>query len=310
MAPLQTGSDVMNLRQLRCFVLAADTGSLSRAALILDLTQSGLSRQIMALEGALGIRLFERTGHGVVPTEAGEALIAPARLLLAEERKLDRMARDMVGGAAGAVTLAATSTVAQSVTTPVLGEIVARHPAIRLTVIEGSGARLSEWLADGTADLAMSYAPPEQFHGALDGEKLITDAMCLIGPPGWQPDADAGRFETLGRHPLVLAPRRSGLRRRIDALAAEHGMNLSIVAEVDSPATVLAAVQKGMVYTLGPWAAFASEARHRGLVMVPVDEEKLRCWLSLYVARARGSNMAVRTVASIIRKHSKSLTRT
>jgi LysR family nitrogen assimilation transcriptional regulator len=291
----------MNLRQLRCFVLAADSGSLSRAALLLDMTQSGLSRQVTALEADLGIRLFERTGHGVLPTAAGTALLGQARLLLDGARRLDMIARDLLEAPSGAVTLAVTSTVAQCVTAPVLGEIVARHSAIRLTVIEGSGSRLSEWLADGTADLAISYAPPEQFHGALDGEKLVSDRLCLIGPPAWVPPADAHRLEAVGREQLILAPQRSGLRRRIDALARERGIDLSIVAEVDSPATILAAVQQGLGFTVGPGAAFAGEAMMRGLVMVPLSEMALQCWLSLYVARARGSNAAVRAVVEIIR---------
>ncbi len=61
----------MELRQLRYFVKVVEVGSISRAALDLDLVQSALSQQITRLEGELSTRLLKRTPQGVTPTEAG-----------------------------------------------------------------------------------------------------------------------------------------------------------------------------------------------------------------------------------------------
>ena len=69
----------MDLRQLEYFVAVIDSGSFSRAAVVLNLTQPSLSRQIALLEAELGQRLLVRTGHGTTPTEAGEALLVHAR---------------------------------------------------------------------------------------------------------------------------------------------------------------------------------------------------------------------------------------
>ena len=63
----------MELRQLRYFVRVVELGSMSRAALDLDLVQSALSQQISRLEGELTTRLLQRSSKGVVPTEAGLA---------------------------------------------------------------------------------------------------------------------------------------------------------------------------------------------------------------------------------------------
>jgi len=61
----------MELRQLRYFVRVVELGSMSRAALELDLVQSALSQQISRLEGELATRLLQRSPQGVVPTAAG-----------------------------------------------------------------------------------------------------------------------------------------------------------------------------------------------------------------------------------------------
>ena len=69
----------MDLRQLHYFVSVVDGGSFSAAAVRLNLSQPTLSRQVALLEADLGQRLLVRTGRGVAPTEAGQALSADLR---------------------------------------------------------------------------------------------------------------------------------------------------------------------------------------------------------------------------------------
>jgi len=72
----------MELRQLRYFVRVVELGSISRAALDLDLVQSALSQQISRLESELSTRLLQRNAEGVLPTEAGVAFFREAQLTL------------------------------------------------------------------------------------------------------------------------------------------------------------------------------------------------------------------------------------
>ena len=71
----------MELRQLRYLVRVIELGSISRAALDMDLVQSALSQQISRLEGELSTRLLQRSSKGVVPTEAGLAFFREAQLV-------------------------------------------------------------------------------------------------------------------------------------------------------------------------------------------------------------------------------------
>lgn len=70
----------MELRQLRYFIRIVELGSMSRAAIELDMVQSALSQQISRLEGELGTRLLKRNPRGVEPTEAGTAFFREAKL--------------------------------------------------------------------------------------------------------------------------------------------------------------------------------------------------------------------------------------
>jgi DNA-binding transcriptional LysR family regulator len=76
----------MEIRHLRSFVTVAIAGSITRASKQLSLAQPAVSQHIHALEVELGVLLFDRTSRGVTLTEAGMALLGPARSLLAAER--------------------------------------------------------------------------------------------------------------------------------------------------------------------------------------------------------------------------------
>src|SRR5512133_1922916 len=83
----------VELRHLRCFIAVVDAGGFTGAAAELGLSQPTVSRTLAALEDALGVRLLRRTSREVLPTAAGERVLARARRVLAEVDDLGREAR-------------------------------------------------------------------------------------------------------------------------------------------------------------------------------------------------------------------------
>ena len=84
----------MELRQLRYFTAIVEEGTLTRAAQLLGLGTSALSEQTLALEREMGTALFRRTSTGMVPTQAGRALLPHARTALAASRAAEQAVRD------------------------------------------------------------------------------------------------------------------------------------------------------------------------------------------------------------------------
>ena len=106
--------------QLRAFLETAETGSLSAAARKLALTQPTLSRHVAAIEQALGVTLFERTGQAMVLTDAGLSLLEHARTMGAAAQELVLSASGQAQAVEGLVSVSASDAVATWLLPPVL----------------------------------------------------------------------------------------------------------------------------------------------------------------------------------------------
>src|SRR5271154_6288124 len=73
----------LELRHLRCLVAIVDSGTFTDAAIELGISQAAVSRNLMALEQVLGVRLLHRTSRTITPTTAGVHVLAQARQVLA-----------------------------------------------------------------------------------------------------------------------------------------------------------------------------------------------------------------------------------
>lgn len=122
----------IDLDHLRVFQRVAQTRSFSRAAALLRLDRTRVSRVIAALERELGVRLFERTTRNVTPTQEGEAL---ARRIAAPLQELEGAVATVPAQAAiptGEVTITATADLGRALLAPLLARFRRRFPAVRI----------------------------------------------------------------------------------------------------------------------------------------------------------------------------------
>lgn len=134
-------------------------GSLSGAARALGLTQPTIGRHLDALEQALGLVLFTRSGQGLRPTDAAEELRPHAEALEATAAALLRAASGARDAMAGVVRITASEIVGAEVLPPILADLQAAHPALVLELV------LSNTLDDllrRDADIAVRMVRPTQ----------------------------------------------------------------------------------------------------------------------------------------------------
>ncbi len=219
---------------LACFEAAARHESYTRAAQELALTQSAVSRQILALEDQLGVQLFRRTRHGVLLTPAGRhyARQVARRLQGLEQDTLDVMAHQ---GHGGALSLAAVATFATRWLIPRLPLLAERHPEIVVHIETQTRPFL---FGDTGFDAALYAGTPEQVANwpgvqaqllmpedvlPVCSPRLLEQAAQLSGMPRGTGRAHQGVApQVLARLPLIQqSTRPHGWRQWFDAMGVQ-----------------------------------------------------------------------------------------
>lgn len=152
----------MDLAQLRYLVTIADEGGFTQAARKLRLSQPSLSLAIKKLEEEVGHPLFDRLTRRVVPTEAGEHLIATARRILGELEQSVSEVRELKGGVSGKLRVGAIPTIGPFILPEVIDRFVRRYPSVDLHVTEHVTSRLMQMLETGDLDIALTSSVSER----------------------------------------------------------------------------------------------------------------------------------------------------
>lgn len=286
-----------DLQKWRSFVAIGELGSLTRAALFLDSSQSFLSRQVNALERECGARLFNRTGRGVELSEAGERLFPQVKELLERAQSLEHDIRADLHEPVGSVTVASLPSIGTILIGRLFAEVRARHPGVSLKVLEGSSGQVEEWLSEARTDLAIlyRYGPtlPEQ------EEALATVDSYLIGGKGdrmtTQPTIP---FSSLDGLPFILPAAPNGLRTALDAGARRSRISIAPVIEADSlPLQKQLSADEGL-YTVLPIHAVWNEVQEGKLQASRIIEPSFTRIVSLAYSKSKGPTRAVTAVAA------------
>jgi DNA-binding transcriptional LysR family regulator len=171
-----------SLSGLRVLREVAAQGSFTAAARTLGYTQSAVSRQVAGLEDSAGTPLFERAARGVVPTDAGEALLQRAGTVLDELDAAQRELAGMTELATGRLGIGAFPTAMAALVPRALAGFRASQPSVRIGLREGVTSSQAKRLLSGVIDVAVIGTLPgssEIRDRRLALEHLIDDPLLL-----------------------------------------------------------------------------------------------------------------------------------
>lgn len=220
----------IDLALLRAFVAVAETGSMTAAGRLLNLTQAAVSQQIKRLEDAFGQPLFDREPRRLRLSAHGERLLAHGQRLLAMNDEVWSLmtAPDFEGE----VRLGVPHDIIAPLMPPILRSFDQAWPRVRVSIVSSTSTRLLRQLAAGEIDLALTTeetTPP----GA---ELLFRDALVWVGAPG-------GRAHTQRPLPLSLGDVTCLFRRAALASLADIGRDWRSVCEVGEMEPLLAVIR-------------------------------------------------------------------
>jgi len=173
--------DGLSLDQLRAFIAAADEGSFSAAGRRLRRAQSVVSQTMANLEGQLGVKLFDRSGHLPVLTEQGRSLLADARAVAGNIDLLKARARSLAGGLEPELSVAVDVMFPDAIFTAAVADFQQQFPATQLRFDIESSAVI-EPVLEGRCAVgvvgSLAQAPPPLTH-----EPLLTIRVTTVVSP-------------------------------------------------------------------------------------------------------------------------------
>jgi LysR family transcriptional regulator, hydrogen peroxide-inducible genes activator len=154
----------MTLTQLD-YIVAIDTHRhFATAAEHCHVTQPTLSMQIQKLEDELGVLLFDRSKQPVVPTEAGQAIVAQAREVLQAARRIPELAQESRDEVGGELRVGIIPTLAPYLLPHFLGTFMARYPTVRIQMQELLTDQIVDRLRNGLLDVGIVVTPLRDGH--------------------------------------------------------------------------------------------------------------------------------------------------
>ncbi|GGL72995.1 LysR family transcriptional regulator [Wenxinia marina] len=227
----------LDLTALRSFAAVAESGGVTRAAGLLNLTQSAVSMQLKRLEESLGLQLLDRTGRGVSLTASGEQLLGYARRMLALNDEV--WGRLTAQDFEGEVVLGVPHDVVYPAIPQVLHRLAAEFPRVKVHLVSSFTRRLLTQFERGEVDVILTTEDRTGEGGIL----LAQRRLIWVGAPGgqaWRQRPLRLAFE----HECIF---RQGVQRRLD----EAGIPWEMAVDSNSSRTVEATVSADLaVHTM------------------------------------------------------------
>lgn len=272
--PAAYRASALDVRRLSLFLAVVDHGGFNRAAQAVHISQPALSQAIAELEAELHGPLFHRLGRKVTLTDAGAALVGPARAVLREIDAARQVTAEVNRLGRGRLDLSALPSLSTDPLPALLGAFCRAHPAITVRIASpGDPAELAEQVRSGAAEVGVTDASR-----AADGLEMVPfcrQQLVALFPPGFGERDAPLRSADLANVPLIVTPPGSSGRELLDRALVRDGMQPVVAIETSQREAILPLVLSGAGAAVMP-EALATLAAVRGAVAVPFDPPLVR----------------------------------
>ena len=264
----------MELRELRAFVAVAEHGGVARAASALYLSPSTVSQAITSLEAEVGTQLFHRLARGMALTDAGQAMLGPARRALGEVAAAEAAAASREGVVTGRVTVVP-GRIFLAPVIRLVAEFHAVHALVVVSVREPENSPvIAELVRSGEADVGVMDA------ASVPRDLLATpfgiQTIALVVPAGSAIAAQASAtLADLDGLDMIVPPASSPFRPMFDEQCRSADVTPNVVAETDHLQTMLELVRCGVGATIATMES-AERTAGDGIAMVPLGSAEAR----------------------------------
>ena len=237
-----------NIQKYMSFVTAVEYGSFSKAAEILNYSQSGISRMIADLEKEWEVTLLERNKSGVRLTSDGTKLLPYAKNLITEYEKLQMQVDELNGLQSGLIRIGTFSSVATHWLPNIIKEFQKDYPNIDYELLLGDYTEIEEWIMEGRVDCGFLHLPT---HPDFETIFLEQDRLMAIIPEN-HPLADATKFPVtaLCEEPFMLLEK--GAKAEVSEIFERYNLSPKVRFTTWDDYAIMSMVESGLGISILP----------------------------------------------------------
>ena len=265
----------LNLHLLRLFATVVRTGSFSRAADALHISQPAISKGVRDFELQVGCRLLDRTPKGVRPTREGQALARHAETLFAAERAAEDELLSLRSLDSGSLRIGASTTIATYMIAEHLGVFHREYPGIDLHLIIANTRDIADLMIAHEIEIALVEGPIEDEQ--LLSQAWRTDAMSLVVSPQHRFAASQHAIDSAELNDEVLIVREpgSGSREVVAQALASRGIEPKRTLEIGSTEAIKQTVAGGLGVSIISSATISDQVKLGRLKVVAMRDLRI-----------------------------------
>ncbi len=275
----------MNIRDIQAFVAVAETGSVNRAALRLNLTQPAITRRIQGFEAAFsGEPLFDRSVKPAILTAHGNAVLEHCRRVLVATAELEACATG-AADPAGELRVGVAHGLGDIVLTAPLDAVRRSFPRVRMQVSASWSTGLIEAVRSGAIDCAVGLLTDAHMMAAgLQRLSLGAERVIVVAPssrPATRRDGSPWRLHDLAQEGWLLNPRGCGCRAALERAFDRHNLALAVAAEVFGEELQMSLLAQSGGLGLVPYRQFDRSPHRAALRVLQVAEFQIAATVTL-----------------------------
>tara|TARA_R110000796_G_scaffold252001_1_gene384801 strand:- start:47368 stop:48249 length:882 start_codon:yes stop_codon:yes gene_type:complete len=288
----------MTVKQLRAFVIVAQTLSFVQACERLYMSQAALSLSIKALEEGLGGRLFSRTTRSVSLTPEGLALLPMARRLIAEWDNTEDEMRQRFTLRRGRVALAAMPSFAGNRLPVLLKHFRERYPTISVTVHDVINEQVIEMVRNRQVELGIAFEPDNAL--LMNFRPLYVDQFVAVVPAASElASRDTLYWTDLQAYPFIALQRPSMVRVLLEEYLRGENHKLEVSLESHQLVTIGRMVANGLGVSVVP-ALCIQQMRELGACCIPLTKPKIEKPIGILSMVDHEFSVAAQAIADIL----------
>jgi DNA-binding transcriptional LysR family regulator len=257
-----------SIRTLQTFLAAARLGSFAAAGQDVGLTAAAVGLQVRALEGELGLTLFDRSARSVVLNTDGRRLLGPMKDIV--DRYAALPARPAGDDLSGTVVMGALVSALMGAFADALWTLKRQHPALEVTLFAGQSADFAGRVERGELDAAVVTQPPVRLPQALAWTPLYSEPMVLIVPRKPHFALPAAPLQMLAQCPFMRFDRNTWTGHLVNEALVQCRAQVVEGLELNSVEAIVELVRQGFGVSIVPQLANLRWAGDKALRVVPL----------------------------------------